>query len=72
LGLGVNRKTSTAHLAGYAWGENIGWINLDDLAVFVAVACSVGDNDDGILHFFDLSAFLTAYSDGCPQPRPIP
>lgn len=29
-------------------------------------------NADQQLNFFDLSAFLTAYSDGCPRPRPIP
>lgn len=50
-------------LRGYAWGENIGWINLDDDIVFVGlVGCPADLTGDGVLDFFDVSAFLAAYS----------
>jgi len=48
---------------GYAWSENSGWINLDDDEVFVGVsACIVDLNNDGEIDFFDISAFLTAFT----------
>ena len=50
----------------YAWGENVGWINLDDPNVFVALACPADLNNDGLLNFFDVSAFIAAYNAGCP------
>ena len=53
----------TDHLSGYVWGENIGWINLDDDTVFAAFeACPADLTGDGVLDFFDVSAFLAAYS----------
>lgn len=48
---------------GYAWGENIGWINLDDEIVFVGLEiCTADLTGDGVLNFFDVSAFLAAYN----------
>ncbi|KAA0213993.1 MAG: hypothetical protein DYG94_03015 [Leptolyngbya sp. PLA3] len=52
----------TGRLHGYAWGENIGWINLDDDMHFVAFRCPGDFNDDGVLDFFDVQAFLQAFS----------
>lgn len=47
---------------GYAWGENIGWINLDDDTHFVALGCIADFVPDGMLNFFDVQAFLNAFS----------
>jgi hypothetical protein len=47
---------------GYAWGENIGWVNLDDETHFVQVGCSADYHPDGVLNFFDVSAFLALYN----------
>ncbi|MCA9276515.1 MAG: hypothetical protein KDA29_10860 [Phycisphaerales bacterium] len=48
---------------GYAWGENIGWINLDDDTIYVGLNnCPADLNGDGMLNFFDVSAFLGAYN----------
>lgn len=48
---------------GYAWGENIGWINLDDDTIYVGLEpCPADLTGDGVLDFFDVSAFLGAYS----------
>lgn len=47
---------------GYAWGENIGWINLDDASHFVALGCIADFVPDGVLNFFDVQAFLNAFS----------
>lgn len=49
-------------LRGYAWGENVGWINLDDDAHFVGLRCPGDFNGDGLLDFFDVQAFLNAFS----------
>jgi hypothetical protein len=59
-------RIESGRFRGYAWGENIGWINLDDPTVFVALACSVDYNNDGILNFFDVSLFLTYYNASNP------
>src|SRR5438093_1171261 len=54
-----------ARLTGYAWGENVGWINLSDLTAgkFVAVnsattplLCDV--NHDGVKDGSDIQAFV--------------
>lgn len=50
-------------ISGYAWGENIGWINLDDDAVYVGLSvCPADLTGDGVLNFFDVSAFLSAFN----------
>ncbi len=49
-------------LRGFAWAENVGWINLDDDMHFVAFRCAGDFNDDGVLNFFDVQAFLNAFS----------
>ena len=67
--LAVPRRTAKiegGRFVGFVWGENIGWINLDDPNIFVALACPADLNNDGVLNFFDVSAFLTAYSSGDP------
>jgi hypothetical protein len=51
---------------GYAWGENIGWINLDDPNVFVRLICGADVNADGLLNFFDISAFIALYNTSDP------
>lgn len=53
-------------LRGYAWGENVGWVNLDDHTHFVAFRCPGDFNDDGLLNFFDVQAFLNAFSARSP------
>ncbi len=47
-------------LRGYAWGENVGWLNLDDATHFVAAACIVDLNGDGLVDFVGLP--------GVPEP----
>ena len=59
-------RIEAGRFRGYAWGENTGWINLDDPNIFVALSCPADLNNDGMLNFFDVSAFLTAYSSGDP------
>ncbi|MEM1424731.1 MAG: hypothetical protein AAGH64_12110, partial [Planctomycetota bacterium] len=52
---------------GYAWGENIGWINLDDSNVFVGIepignSC-LGDFDgDGDVDLGDFGLFGAAFN----------
>lgn len=53
---------ATGRLRGYAWGENVGWINLDDDTHYVSFLCPGDVNDDGLLDFFDVQAFLAAFS----------
>ena len=60
-------RIEDSRFRGYAWGENIGWINLDDDIVFVGLEiCTADLTGDGVLNFFDVSAFLAAYSDMDP------
>jgi len=53
-------------LEGFVWGENIGWINLDDPNVFVALACPADINNDGLLNFFDVAAYIALYNANDP------
>ena len=59
----------TCALAGFVWGENIGWLNLDDARAFVALepsACAArtGDlNCDGSVNFGDINPFVQYLSD---------
>ena len=50
----------------YAWGENIGWMNLDDNEKFVATKlCPPDFNNDGFLTIDDLFLYINAYFTGC-------
>lgn len=51
---------------GYVWGENIGWINLDDPNIYVGLLCPADFNQDGILDFFDIIAFVGAFDAQIP------
>lgn len=56
-------RIENGRFRGYAWGENIGWINLDDDTIYVGLQqCPADLTGDGVLDFFDVSAFLGAYS----------
>jgi len=63
-------------LRGYAWGENIGWINLDDEDLdgndsFVEVNAPGDIDGDGMIGSTDLLAVLAAWGpyDPCPPVR---
>ncbi len=52
-----------ARLTGFVWGENVGWINLDDTTHFVSVdaasspiACDT--NHDGLVNGGDVQSFI--------------
>ncbi len=45
-----------ARIRGFAWGENVGWLNLDDASKFVGLDCPDTDGD-GALNCLD----------GCPN-----
>ena len=46
---------------GYAWGENIGWIDLDDATAYVGTLCRADFNSDGTVNVGDIFAFLKAW-----------
>jgi len=53
----------TGRLQGYVWGENVGWINLDDEAHFVAMNDGAAPqdcdaNDDGDVNGLDIPLFV--------------
>jgi hypothetical protein len=52
----------------HAWGENIGWLNLDDANHYVGTACPVDFNCDGFLDFFDYDDFVATFEGGTPPP----
>jgi hypothetical protein len=65
------RLDGAAHrFRGYAWGENIGWINLDDDLDYVGVIPSCGSADfncDGDLGTDrDIETFFQCLSGVCP------
>jgi hypothetical protein len=68
--LGAQRArfdASTGRLRGFAWGENIGWLNMDDATTYVAAACYA--NCDGstaapVLNVNDFNCFLNSYAAG--------
>jgi hypothetical protein len=55
-------------LMGYAWGENIGWINLDDAGKFVGLGGCYANCDNSsiapILNVNDFVCFLNRFSAG--------
>lgn len=53
------------YLSGFIWGENVGWINLGDDTHLVAFRYPGDFNDDGLLNFFDVQAFLNFFAAGC-------
>ncbi|MFG0242643.1 MAG: GC-type dockerin domain-anchored protein [Phycisphaerales bacterium JB054] len=57
----------TLRLRGYAWAENIGWINLDDDEHFVAFYCPADFNNDGRVNTLDVLAFLNAWAARLPD-----
>ncbi len=53
--IGTPRDTDNGSLSGSAYIFNLG-----------CVSCSADFNNDGVLDFFDIQAFLNAFSQGCP------
>ena len=53
---------------GNAWGENVGWINLDDVEVYVSLGggCTADCNGDGNLNILDFVCYQNAFQLGCP------
>ena len=49
----------------YTWGENIGWINLDDPSKYVGIGCRAHYNGEGFLTFEDFDAFVAAFEACC-------
>ena len=59
------RFDNTAHrIRGYAWDENIGWINIDNATDFVG-DCPADYNGDGALTVQDIFDFLAQWFAGC-------
>ena len=54
-------------IRGYAWSENLGWVNMDDPDHQIQIACAPDMNFDGTLDFFDLSIFLGFLSNEDPR-----
>ena len=52
----------------YGWGENIGWINLDDAEHYVAVGggCAADCDGNGLLNILDFVCYQGAFTAGCP------
>ena len=51
---------------GYAWGENVGWINLDDEEHYVAIGavCLADCNGDDVLNILDFVCFQNLFQSG--------
>lgn len=52
-------------LRKYTWGENIGWVSMDDQTHYVQVGCFADYYPDDVLNFFEVSAFLGYCNAGC-------
>ena len=54
---------------GNAWGENVGWINLDDVEVYVSLGggCTADCNGDGNLNILDFVCFQNLFQVGSLQ-----
>jgi hypothetical protein len=50
-------------LFGYAWSENLGWLNFDGQNQFVQILCPADVTADGVFNFFDVALFLTWFSE---------
>ncbi len=74
LGARVDHCCPSARFSGFAWGENIGWLNLESAFGFVGLAPGVarakGDLDgNGLRNGADIQGFVTVlYSPGSAAP----
>ena len=55
-------RRAAKRLRGYAWSENLGWINLNDAAIFVGTTLCQADTDgNGLIQPADVSLFVNLW-----------